>query len=160
MLDKYLITKKWERFHWDEVLSNKEKRPAYKPQDILVYEGFASFRDTGKAVPDSTQVLFFLQKNIFGYEVNTGDKGKVVWPVYFDFYGNEKVMYSMESKGKALPHTSIVLAHDSLPNPGLPTVVPTGKKDPYYAFNTIARVANTAYGYRWGVESPKIINAN
>ena len=160
LLDKYLITKKWERFHWDEVLSNKEKRPAYKPQDILVYEGFASFRDTGKAVPDSTQVLFFLQKNIFGYEVNTGDKGKVVWPVYFDFYGNEKVMYSMESKGKALPHTSIVLAHDSLPNPGLPTVVPTGKKDPYYAFNTIARVANTAYGYRWGVESPKIINAN
>ncbi|MBX2941397.1 MAG: hypothetical protein KF860_03550 [Cyclobacteriaceae bacterium] len=160
LLDKYLITKEWERFHWSEVLINKRRIPTHRPQDILVYNGIASFRDTGKPVPDSTQVLFFLQKNIFGYEVNTVGDGIVTWPVYFDFYGDENVMYSMESKGKTLANTSIRLLHDSLPGVKAPLVTRSDKQDPYYTFNTIAKVANTAYGYRWNEEAPKIVNAN
>jgi len=160
LLDAYLITKEWERFHWTDVLNSKRSYPKYKPQDILVNEGVASFRDSGKAVPDSTQVLFFLQKNIFGYEVSTTDKGRVIWPVYFDFYGDENVMYSMESKGKTLANTSIRLLQDSLPGVKAPFVTQTERQDPYYTFNAIAKVANTAYAYQWDREAPEIVNPN
>lgn len=158
MLDMYLVTKEWERFHWDEVLSNKKKEPEYRPLDILVYEGAASFRDTGKAVPDSTQILFFLQKNIFGYEVNSGKDGKVSWPVYFDFYGDENVMYSMESKGKALSNASVKLLRDSLPGVKAPLVQQSDKKNPYYTLNTIAKVVNTSYTYGWNKQDLEIEN--
>lgn len=160
LLDAFLITKVWERFRWDEVLSNKKSIPTYKPQDILVYEGVATFDDNGKPVPDSTQVMFFLQKNIFGYEVNTGDNGKFTWPVYFGFYGDENVMYSMESRGKTLFGTSIKLLYDSLSGIKAPLVTQSDKKDPYYTFNTVARVANTSFAYGWNQEVKEDKNVN
>ncbi|MEQ9413634.1 MAG: hypothetical protein RIF39_07375, partial [Cyclobacteriaceae bacterium] len=159
-LDAFLVTKKWERFHWEDALDNKKNVPNYKPQDILVYEGVASFKDNGKAVPDSTQVMFFLQKNIFGYEVSTRDDGKITWPVYFDFYGDENVMYSMESRGKSLANTTIKLQYDSLSDVKAPIVEPTGKKDPYYTFNTVAKVANTSFTYGWNKEVKEVENTN
>ena len=159
-LDDFLITKKWERFSWNDILGNKKNTPNYKPQDILVYEGVASFKDSGKAVPDSTQVMFFLQKNIFGYEVSTGDNGKLTWPVYFDFYGDENVMYSMESRGKTLANTTIQLLRDSFPDIKAPLVAPSNKKNPYYSFNTIAKVSNTSFAYGWNQEVKEVKNTN
>ncbi|MFZ1808937.1 MAG: hypothetical protein WAU36_17025 [Cyclobacteriaceae bacterium] len=160
LLDAFLMTKKWERFHWEDVLDNKKNTPNYKPQDILVFEGVATFKDNGKPVPDSTQVMFFLQKNTFGYEVNTGDNGKVSWPVYFDFYGDENVMYSMESRGKALANTTINLQYDSLPSLKAPLVEQSGKKDPYYTFSTVAKVANASFAYVWDKEIKEVENTN
>lgn len=160
LLDAFLITKEWERFRWEEVLSNKKNTPNYKPQDILVYEGVASFDDNGKPVPDSTQVMFFLQKNIFGYEVNTGDNGQFTWPVYFGFYGDENVMYSMESRGKTLFGTSITLKHDSLRGIKAPLMTPSDKKNSYYTFNTVAKVANTSFAYGWNKEVKEDKNVN
>jgi len=160
LLDAFLITKDWERFDWEDVLSNKKTIPEYRAQDIIVYNGTASFKDNGKAVPDSTQVLFFLQDNIFGYEVNTGDNGKVSWPIYFDFYGEENVMYSMESRGKALANTTIVLHRDSFPDTKAPWVVQSNKKDPYHFFSTIAKVANTSFAYGWNKEIKEVENVN
>lgn len=159
-LDAFLITREWERFRWDEVLDNKKKQPAYHPQDILILEGEASFAYNDKPVPDSTQVLFFLQQNIFGYEVNTGKDGKMSWPVYFDFYDDENVMYSMESRGKTLMNTTIKLYRDTFPNVRAPRVELTDQKNPYYNFRTIAQVSNTSYTYGWNKETVDENNRN
>ncbi|HCM77119.1 MAG TPA: hypothetical protein DIS90_12100 [Cytophagales bacterium] len=159
-LDEYLMTKKWERFDWDEILSNKRKPPEYKAKDILTYDGVATFSETGKPVPDSTLVIFFLQQKIFGYEVYTTDKGKFNWPVFFDFYGNENVMHSLEFRGKTLFNTSVELMRDSLGGFRAPTVRPSPIKDPYYSFSTLAKVSNTSYTYSWEKVKNDIINTN
>lgn len=160
LLDAYLITKDWERFQWDDVLNNKKKQADYLPRDILIIDGVASFKDNNKPVPDSTQVMFFLQHNIFGYEINTGDDGKFSWPIYFDFYGDENVMYSMESRGKTLTNTSIQLLRDSFPEIKAPIVVQSNVKDPYHRFRAIAQVSNTSFAYEWNKEVKEVENVN
>ena len=160
LLDAFLITKDWERFHWNDVLNNKKRQPDYQPRDILILDGVASFKDNNKPVPDSTQVMFFLQQNIFGYEINTGDDGKFSWPIYFDFYGGENVMYSMESRGRTLSNTSIQLQRDSFPEMKAPMMMQSNMKDPYYRFRTIAQVSNTSFAYEWNKEVKEVENAN
>ncbi|MEP2670545.1 MAG: hypothetical protein ABJH04_16200 [Cyclobacteriaceae bacterium] len=160
LLDAFLITKDWERFHWDDVLKNKKKQPDYLPRDILILDGVASLKDNNKPVPDSTQVMFFLQHNIFGYEINTGNNGKFSWPIYFDFFGDENVMYSMESRGKTLNNTSIRLLRDSFPDIKAPIVVRSNEMDPYHRFRTIAQVSNTSFAYEWNKEVKEVENVN
>lgn len=148
-LDNYLITQTWKRFNWEEVLSNKKTNPEYRAEGTLLFDGVATFTDTGKPVPDSTLVLLFLQKRTFGYEVYTTKDGAVRWPVYFDFYGDENIMYSMESKNKRLFNTNIKLLKDSLIGYKTPSYTWGNQKDPYYSFSTLANAVTSSFSYGW-----------
>lgn len=159
-LDNFLITKKWKRYVWDEVLSNKKLAPEYRAEGTLIYDGIATFTDTGKPVPDSTLVLLFLQKRTFGYEVYTTNNGAVRWPVYFDFYGDENIMYSMESKNKRLLNTNIRLLRDSLSGFDAPAVVSSSQKDPYYSFALLSNAVNSSFSYGWNKEDVIIKSTN
>lgn len=160
VLDKYLITKTWERYDWQDVLSNKKREPAFPAEGTLIYDGVATFRDSGKPVPDSTLVLLFLQKRTFGYEVYTGANGAVKWPVYFDFYGAETIMYSMERRGKRLENAKITLIKDSLRGFNAPQTVKGAHNNPYYNFNNVAKVVGNSFAYNWNKEEVKKSTAN
>lgn len=149
LLDQYLITRQWERFSWDEVLSNKKKEPEFLSGGTLIYDGIATFTDSGKPVPDSTLVLLFLQERTFGYEVYTSANGALRWPVYFDFYGSENIMYSMESRGKRLQNTNIRLLKDSLSEFSAPITLSSKQRDPYYSFSNVSKVVNSSFSYGW-----------
>lgn len=160
MLDSYLITQQWERFNWNEVLSNKKKEPEFLAEGTLIYDGVATFADNGKPVPDSTLVLLFLQDRTFGYEVYTSTNGVLRWPVYFDFYGSENIMYSMESRGKRLPNTNIKLLKDSLSGFIAPQTLSGKQRDPYYTFSNISKVVNNSFSYGWNKAEIGKVNAN
>ena len=152
ILDHYLITRSWERFNWDEVLSNKKKQPDFLSEGTLIYDGVATFADNGKPVPDSTLVLLFLQERTFGYEVYTSENGSLKWPVYFDFYGSENIMYSMESRGKRLQNTHIKLLQDSLSAFNAPPILSGKLANPYYSFGNVSKVVNSSFSYGWNKE--------
>lgn len=157
-LNQYLITQQWERFNWEEVLSNKRKEPEFLAGGTLIYDGVATFADSGKPVPDSTLVLLFLQERTFGYEVYTSSNGALRWPVYFDFYGSENIMYSMESRGKRLQNTNIKLLKDSLSEFSAPITLSSKQRDPYYSFSNVSKVVNSSFSYGWNKE--EIVKAN
>jgi hypothetical protein len=159
MLDMFLITKKEERFDWEAILTSAEKTPKFRAQGTLNYKGTASFRESGKPVPDSTLILFLLQNEIFGYEVYAKD-GKFEWPVFFDFYGNDQVMYSMEYKGKRLENAVVSIFTDSLKGFRSANTVSTNKKNRYYAFSTITDVASTSFSYAWKGKDTVSVNGN
>lgn len=161
MLDHFLITQKWNRFAWNEILDQKKKEPEYPIINSLHFTGDAVFRESGKAVPDSTMILFLLQNEIFGYEVYAVD-GKFEWPVFFNFYGNDNIMYSMEHKGKRLQNTMIRLAVDSLTGFRAEPSVATRQKDPYYAFSALTDVVNKSFSYGWAAPELKkdVVNPN
>lgn len=159
-LDQYLISQQWERFNWEEVLSNKRKEPEFLAGGTLIYDGVATFIDNGKPVPDSTLVLLFLQERTFGYEVNTSANGTLKWPVYFDFYGSENIMYSMESRGKRLQNTNIKLLKDSLGEFSAPITLSNKQRDPYYSFSNVSKVVNSSFSYGWDKEEIGKTNSN
>lgn len=159
VLDDFLITQKWKRFSWNEILDLKKREAEYPVINSLHFTGEAVFRESGKAVPDSTMILFLLQNEIFGYEVYAVD-GKFEWPVFFNFYGNDNIMYSMEHKGKRLQNTMIKLAVDSLTGFRAEPTVTTRQKDPYYAFSTLTDVVNNSFSYSWSAPELKKAIAN
>ena len=99
-INRYLIGQTCPWLDWDLLLSQNPPAPHYFPKTNLTLSGKASFLDTGKAVPDSTQMMFFLQKQVFGYEIYTDVRGQFNCPILFDFSGTDDVFYSASHRGK------------------------------------------------------------
>ena len=118
-MDRYLITQSCPWLSWDKILSPTVPMPGYLPQSNITISGKADFSETGQPLPDSTQIMFFLQKQIFGYEITTTSNGTFNWPVLFGFTGTDEVFFAASYKGKDLNNISLRL----------------NKKDTIYGFN-------------------------
>lgn len=63
---------------------------------------------SGRAVPDSAKITFFLQKSVSTYQAYVKDSA---FQVFFlmDFYGTEDIFYRVEHEGKKIDDATIVL---------------------------------------------------
>ena len=115
--DNYLITKKWNRFQWPEVMASATKKKKYEFKRTLSIDGIAWDKDTGLPVPDSTLINVYLQSHMMGYEAYTTKEGRFSLPFLFDFWGKDRLFYLMERKKKEIGNAQILASADSMVMP-------------------------------------------
>jgi hypothetical protein len=104
-LDNYLITS-INKIPWKEIVKTETAKPEYGFASVIQKIGRVYYPDTTKSVRDLTQVTFFLQKNKTVYHTFTMEKGKV-WLTIPDVYGEDEVLYLVESRRKRITDARI-----------------------------------------------------
>jgi len=101
---------------------------------------------SGKSVPDSTRIFFYLQRNTLGYESLVMD-GRFELDFLFDFWGIDDVFCLAEYKGRTLKNLRIEI--DPFQHPALlaPATVATDRQDPYPTFAFKRNLINSSYSY-------------
>lgn len=112
-LDNYLITQKWNRFQWSDVLTSTNSDMKYGFRNTLSVDGIA-LDGGGRPVPDSTLINVFLQEQMMGYEVYTQRDGQFDLPFLFDFWGDDRMFYLMEKGKKEINNSSLNIKRDTL----------------------------------------------
>ncbi len=145
-LTEFLVTQHWSRINWTEILSNEQKKLSFPYHTILTKKGFVRSKITNQAVPDSTNVIVYLQKNTMGYDTYTHD-GRFEVPFAFDFWGNDYLFVSVQRKSKDVPEYEVIFDNDAV---GLPPIVP-GKKltteDQYGTFSVNKQLIANSYSF-------------
>ncbi len=97
-INNYLITQTCPWFEWSKIIGNNAT-VLRKPQEYLNLTGEAMFAKTGKRVPDSTQLLFFLEKNLVGYETYANAAGKFSFPMWISISQRDRFFFTASLKG-------------------------------------------------------------
>ena len=145
-LDKFLITRRWKGFSWQDVWKESKQNP-HSFQQNLRFTGRVNTID-GKELPDSTKVMFFLPRDIMTYEVYTDRGGKFDFPLLLHFWNQETVYCRVEHRGRLLRDVNVVLD----PYPGqafrFPSFHVTGEDDVYGTFFKRKVAMDAAYSFR------------
>jgi hypothetical protein len=96
---------------WQKVFSAAIPDAAYQPQHNITISGKAMVAGTQQPLRDSTMLMFFLQREIFGYHVYTKN-GKFRVPLWFDLFANDEIFYAASYKGKDLPNIALTFDDD------------------------------------------------
>ncbi|MBA4053897.1 MAG: hypothetical protein C0490_04220 [Marivirga sp.] len=113
-INDFLITQKYERINWENVLSGKPITITYPFYSEAKIKGNVISKKSGDAAPDSTAVIGYLQTNTIGYEAYTKD-GKFEMPLIYDFWGNDQIFYTLKYKSKSIDDGyNITLLTDTL----------------------------------------------
>ena len=116
IIDMLLITKKKNLVPWSEVLSNYNDSK-FRPANNLKIKGKVIFKATGEPVPDSTQIIGYLQNNLIGYVAHTNKSGHFELTFLYDFFGDDQLFYVLEYKGKELKEDYLIIPdEEGIPN--------------------------------------------
>lgn len=115
-LDARLITQRWARINWKDVLTPQKDRVKHSFKYSLDLKGKAIFKSTGEPVPDSTLILIYQQKSMVGYETYTSKKGEFVFPFLYDFTGTDQIFYMMEFKRKEKQQDFVIIPEIEISN--------------------------------------------
>jgi hypothetical protein len=110
-VNQFLITQKWERIDWENVLADKPKPLTHPFQSQTSLTGEVVSKENGSNPPDSTVLLTYLQRNTIGYEA-TVEKGKFKVPFIFDFYGDDQVFCTLQSRARVLDGDYRIIIRD------------------------------------------------
>jgi hypothetical protein len=156
-LDHFLITQRWERAPWKDVL---EKKTPINHYTNIRFRGETVIRKTEELYLDSTFVTFFLQKNVMTYQTVTS-KGKFDMSLFFDFVGEDEVFYRIERRRKKLDDVGIVVTEYPSFNYSAIATVPTQKTDVFYQQERQHQMINRSFGfYRSDTDYKNIKQAN
>lgn len=118
-LNTFLVTQHWARINWTEILSGQDKKIPFPYHNILTKKGMVKSRITGQPVPDSTNVIVYLQRNTMGYDTYTRN-GRFEVPFAFDFWGNDFLFVALQRKSRDISaEYEIVFDADSLELPAI-----------------------------------------
>lgn len=113
-VNDFLITQKWQRINWENVL--KEKSPAgnYAFQSEAKLKGMVISPTKGTPPPDSTVIISYLHGNNVGFEAYTRN-GQFEVPFVFDFWGDDKVFCTLQSRGRNVDRSyNITIPKDTI----------------------------------------------
>jgi hypothetical protein len=145
---QYLSTQTCPWLKWDEIESGKIKAPTIPPKTNLILSGRVSIAESGKPVPDSTTVMFFLQKQMVGYERLILKNGMFNFPVLFDFSGTDYALYIASRKGRDIRGITIKLDKiDSNYSFKSSASKITDSEDTYGKFNQQKKMIDRSYGF-------------
>ncbi|MCZ6900016.1 MAG: hypothetical protein O7F74_07235 [Bacteroidetes bacterium] len=142
-LDNYLISVS-EDVPWNEILSNKVKKPLFTFTGMIQKRGRAYFADTFEPVPDFTQILFYLQREKMLYQTSTSEKGKFKL-VILDLFDQDEFFYMAQTSGKVIPNLQIVWEEDPIKLPRSPQSMETDRPDLYASFFSKSRLIERSY---------------
>ncbi len=141
-----LVTRSWNSFAWDDVIN---AAPTRSTQPNLYYFRGKVLSRSGKTIPDSTAISFFLNKNDFVYVIYTKKNAEFEFPLFMDF-GSDVLYYVIRSRGKE--NRDAYLAASPLPEPAQsPAATLEGTEtDPYFAYTRARKPILKSYAYYAG----------
>ncbi len=142
-LDNYLICNT-THLPWKEILKGNYTQPLFPFTTAIQKNGFAYLGDTHEPVPDLTQVMFYLQKNVLHYQVVTQEKGKISFAIP-DIYGQDELFYLAEAKGQKIPIVKMEWNDVSIPLPHAPASTETKNADVYAASSIKRNLIDQSY---------------
>ncbi len=108
-IDSYLITRRWERFTWDEIISASHK--SVGPATPVYFKGQV-YDAEKQPVPNGSKITFWLTHHDIRYTLLT--KGNVFeFPLFMNL-ADEYVMYAVESGGKLIKDATIDINHSPI----------------------------------------------
>lgn len=148
IVNRFLISQPYPWLDWGRLLSGTAGPPSYAPQRSLVISGQLLQLETGKPVPDSTQIMFFLRKQIFGYEVYVNSEGRFECPLLYDLSGNDDVFFSAVHKGKDINNLILRIDNqDSIRGFKASHWRAIGKEDPYGTYDFRKNLIDRSFHY-------------
>ncbi len=121
----------------------------FKPQQNLMLSGTAAYAKNGQHVPDSTLIMFFLEKSLLGYETRTDKKGNFSFPLLLTVSHPDRFYYTATLKGKDLDDISIqVYDPDSaLSFSAEPWAIDKNSINQYTIYSTQVQTINSSYSF-------------
>lgn len=162
-LNDRLVAQTWDRISWPEVLGKNKQKQKYGFKYSLDMKGKAFFGQSGDAVPDSTQVLIYLQKGMVGYESYTNKRGEFSIPFLYDFWGNDQAFYMMNFKKREKQQDYRVQPELAIDGKSEVLASFTEVEDPYGEYQFKKKVIDRSYTFFSAPEqkiSAKIANPN
>lgn len=146
-LHGYLATQRWSRIPWEQVYNGQNPSFKYPFLGKISILGRVIPKDEAKPIPDSTQVIAYLQRNAMGYEAFT-KKGFFKMPITFDFWDEDHLFFTLRRNGKSLDDTyQIKLVPDTM-NLGLRWKSNTQTEEDRYASYALKRnLIDQSYSY-------------
>jgi hypothetical protein len=113
-LNKMLVTQKWEKADWNEILGESITREIPPDFGSLSIEGEIRSKTADTPAPDSTQVLVYFHRNAMGYETSTKN-GRFRIENVRDFWDDDLLFIGVQSGNKIVDGDySTVITRDSL----------------------------------------------
>jgi hypothetical protein len=146
-INTFLVTQHWSRTNWTEILSKDPKKLAFPFHNIITETGVVKSKLTGEPVPDSTNVIIYLQKNTMGYDTYTRN-GKFEIQMPFDFWGTDYLFVALQRRNRELdPEFGIYFDVDTV------NISPTGagkqlkSESPYGNYSLNKQLIQNSYSY-------------
>ncbi|HNP96948.1 MAG TPA: hypothetical protein PKJ63_15015, partial [Cyclobacteriaceae bacterium] len=96
-VNKRLISQRWERCRWDEVLSKQLGNRKMIPfKQSLSLKGKILLAGTGQPLQDSSLVSFYQDKKKIVYSTYCNSKGEFELPLINDYSNNDRFYYKVE----------------------------------------------------------------
>ncbi len=162
-LDQYLITQKWKRINWAEVLNPPKDKIKHPFKYSLDLKGKAYFKASGDPVPDSTLILIYQQKAMVGYEAYANKKGELAFPFIYDFSGTDQIFYSMEFKKREKQTDYYIKPELEIVSNNATNAIESDKPDTYGEYKFRKKIIDRSFEFYAAPEKQidaKIINPN
>lgn len=96
-LDAVMISEKWDRFSWDQIINNKYPRIIYEPLQFLSYTGKVMKGNKLKPLEEVTLLLTYPDSTTRLMLANTDSTGNIVVDNLF-FFNELKIYYQLNNK--------------------------------------------------------------
>ncbi len=97
---------------WPAVL-NYTSKANIAASSSLKLKGKVMYTTSGKAVPDSTLIMGYLQNNMIGYVGYTSKEGRFDLPFLYDFFGDDELFYLLEQNGKEITEPFTIIPDET-----------------------------------------------
>ena len=144
--DLLLITQKNKRLDWKTILNGKmEGNHSFKR--LIQYSGRVVNKENGQPVPDSSRVVAYLQKSMMGYEAITRKDGSFDLAFLFDFWNDDEIFYTVETKkGKEL-NAKVIWELDSSSQERFKPMVENETNNSYAEFSKRKKLVDQSYNF-------------
>jgi hypothetical protein len=145
-LDLFLITQKNKRLDWKTIKAGNTEAP-HSFKRLIQYSGRALNKENGQPVPDSSRVVAYLQKSMMGYEATTRKDGSFDLAFLFDFWNDDEIFYTVETRrGKELD-AKVEWAIDSFSRSQLSPMIETETANSYADFASRKKLLDRSYNF-------------
>lgn len=141
--NRFLITQHGSRFKWAIILDDSAV-PLHAPGKYLGLKGRVSLAD-GRRLADSTRITVYLRKEARVYEESVASNGDFDMTFFFDYYGQEEVLYRIDRKGVVIPDALVTIEPDTISPFIRSSIIAAGGDNPYSDFALLRESAREAY---------------
>jgi hypothetical protein len=144
-IDNFLIAKN-ESAPWAEIFAAQLNRPNYYLSSLIQKSGKAIDATSNSAVPNGTQIIFYLQNDVTFYQAITATDGLFDLNI-LDVYGEDELFYTAETPdGNAIENLKIEWrSAEKLNPPKAREAKATNQIDAYAEFSNKVKVIGRSY---------------
>ena len=146
-LNDFLVSKKCDWINWEIILNDKSPKITFPFQGKIKFKGQVLSKTSNQPTPDSTLIISYLQGNTIGYEAYTKE-GFFEVPLFFDFWGNDRVFCALQYKGKGKDAMySVAIVEDTVELKSTWTSNEIQEKSDYADFALKRNLIEKSYSY-------------